>query len=38
MPFWRAVLGYGQVGDEDLLDPYRRGPSFWFQQMDAPRP
>jgi 4a-hydroxytetrahydrobiopterin dehydratase len=37
MPVWRAVLGYGQV-DEDLLDPYRRGPSFWFQQMDAPRP
>jgi 4a-hydroxytetrahydrobiopterin dehydratase len=38
MPVWRAVLGYGQVGDEDLLDPYRRGPSSWFQQMDAPRP
>jgi 4a-hydroxytetrahydrobiopterin dehydratase len=38
MPFWRAVLGYEQFGDEDLLDPYRRGPSFWFQQMDAPRP
>ena len=38
MPFWRTVLGYGQSGDEDLLDPYRRGPSFWFQQMDAPRP
>jgi 4a-hydroxytetrahydrobiopterin dehydratase len=38
LPFWRAVLGYGQFGDEDLLDPYRRGPSFWFQQMDAPRP
>ena len=38
MPFWRAVLGYRQVGDEDLLDPHSRGPSFWFQQMDAPRP
>ena len=37
-PFWRAVLGYQEVGDEDLLDPLRRGPSFWFQQMDAPRP
>ena len=21
MPFWQAVLGYKQVGDEDLLDP-----------------
>ena len=38
MPFWRAVLGYRQVGDEDLLDPRSQGPSFWFQQMDAPRP
>ena len=37
MPFWRAVLGYREVGDEDLVDPYGRGPSFWFQRMDAPR-
>lgn len=38
MPFWRAVLGYRQVGDEDLLDPHSSGPSIWFQQLDAPRP
>ncbi|MDQ2740743.1 MAG: 4a-hydroxytetrahydrobiopterin dehydratase [Chloroflexota bacterium] len=38
LPFWRAVLGYEPFGDEDLLDPHGRGPSFWFQQMDAPRP
>jgi 4a-hydroxytetrahydrobiopterin dehydratase len=38
MPFWQAVLGYRKVGDEDLVDPQGRGPSFWFQQMDAPRP
>ena len=37
-PFWRAVLGYHTVGDEDLLDPHRCGPPFTFQQMDAPRP
>lgn len=37
-PFWRAVLGYQEVGDEDLHDPHRRGPTFYFQQMDAPRP
>jgi 4a-hydroxytetrahydrobiopterin dehydratase len=37
-PFWRAVLGYQTVGDEDLLDPHRCGPPFTFQQMDAPRP
>ena len=40
MPFWRAVLGYRDRGDspEDLIDPRGRGPSFWFQQMDEPRP
>jgi 4a-hydroxytetrahydrobiopterin dehydratase len=41
MPFWRAVLGYeyrGDSPDEDLIDPRGRGPSFWFQRMDAPRP
>ena len=41
MPFWRAVLGYQDRADspeEDLIDPRGRGPSFWFQQMDAPRP
>jgi len=37
-PFWRAVLGYREVGDADLLDPHSRGPSLWFQEMDAPRP
>jgi 4a-hydroxytetrahydrobiopterin dehydratase len=37
-PFWRAVLDYQEVGDEDLLDPRGRGPSIWFQPMDAPRP
>jgi 4a-hydroxytetrahydrobiopterin dehydratase len=41
LPFWRAVLGYRERVDspeEDLVDPRGRGPSFWFQQMDAPRP
>ena len=37
LPFWRAVLGYRQVGEE-LVDPNARWPSVWFQQMDAPRP
>jgi 4a-hydroxytetrahydrobiopterin dehydratase len=39
-PFWHAVLGYRNRGDspEDLIDRHGRGPSFWFQQMDAPRP
>jgi len=38
MPFWEALLGYKQVGEEDLADPKSRGPSIWFQHMDAPRP
>jgi 4a-hydroxytetrahydrobiopterin dehydratase len=38
LPFWRAVLGYRQVDDEDLVDPDLQGPPLWFQQMDAPRP
>ncbi|MGB2572119.1 VOC family protein [Micromonospora citrea] len=40
VPFWRALLGYvDRAGSpEDLIDPGGRGPSFWFQRMDAPRP
>jgi 4a-hydroxytetrahydrobiopterin dehydratase len=38
LPFWRVVLGYQEIGEEDLLDPHRCGPPFTFQQMDAPRP
>lgn len=38
MPFWRAVLGYDQVGDEDVVDPHGHGPAIWFQDMDALRP
>ena len=41
MPFWRAVLGYqprADSPDEDLVDPHNRGPSFWFEPMDEPRP
>jgi 4a-hydroxytetrahydrobiopterin dehydratase len=41
MPFWRAVLGYEPRRDspaEDLVDPRSRGPAFWLEQMDEPRP
>lgn len=40
MPFWRAALGYesrGDSPDEDLVDPLRIGPPFWFERMDEPR-
>jgi 4a-hydroxytetrahydrobiopterin dehydratase len=41
MPFWRAVLGYelrSDTPDEDLVDPRRFGPAFWFEPMDEPHP
>jgi 4a-hydroxytetrahydrobiopterin dehydratase len=41
MPFWRAVLGYDprpDSPDEDLVDPRGRGPAFWFERMNEPRP
>jgi 4a-hydroxytetrahydrobiopterin dehydratase len=41
MPFWRAVLGgepRRDSPDEDIVDPRSRGPSFWFEQMNEPRP
>lgn len=37
-PFWCAVLGYEEVGDDDLRDPSRRWASLWFQRMTEPRP
>ena len=41
LPFWRAVLGYGDRDDgavDEINDPHRRKPVVCFQQMDAPRP
>lgn len=41
MPFWQAVLGYEPRIDspqEDLVDPRDRGPAFWFEEMEDPRP
>jgi 4a-hydroxytetrahydrobiopterin dehydratase len=38
LPFWRALLGYGQIGDDYLFDPQGRGPGVGLQPMDAPRP
>jgi 4a-hydroxytetrahydrobiopterin dehydratase len=40
MPFGRAALGSeprADSPDEDLVDPHRRGPAFWFEGMDEPR-
>ena len=43
-PFWKAVTGYADepgatdLPDGGLVDPLRRGPAIWFQQMSEPRP
>ena len=37
-PFWEGALGYTRIGDEDLVDPLRRGPHLWFHEVDPPRP
>jgi 4a-hydroxytetrahydrobiopterin dehydratase len=38
LPFWRAVFGYADESSNAIVDPAGKGPSVWFQQMDAPRP
>lgn len=40
-PFWQAVTGYldepaAPELPNALVDPLRRGPAIWFQQMDTP--
>jgi 4a-hydroxytetrahydrobiopterin dehydratase len=37
-PFWEAAFGYTRVGDEDLVDPLRRGPHLWFHELSPARP
>ena len=39
MPFWKALLDYDYRPDsasEDLVDPRRRGPAFWFEEVKEP--
>jgi 4a-hydroxytetrahydrobiopterin dehydratase len=31
-----TALGYRAVGEVDLVDPFGRGPSVWFQVTDTP--
>jgi 4a-hydroxytetrahydrobiopterin dehydratase len=33
---WRVALGYKKAEGGDLVDPYGRGPSVWFQQTPTP--
>jgi 4a-hydroxytetrahydrobiopterin dehydratase len=40
LPFWRAVLGYQERGDDpgDLIDPRARGPLVYSQRISASHP
>ena len=33
---WRVALGYKKGAGTDLVDPYGRGPSVWFQETPTP--
>ena len=37
-PLWAQLLGYRTVANDeiDLVDPWGRGPSIWFQRTDTP--
>lgn len=35
LPFWRAVLGYGPMADDNAVDPLGHGSTVWMQEIDA---
>jgi 4a-hydroxytetrahydrobiopterin dehydratase len=37
-PFWATIMGYELLGDEDAIDPQRRGPHVWVHELDPPKP
>jgi 4a-hydroxytetrahydrobiopterin dehydratase len=36
--FWRAVLGYVPVADDNAVDPLGHGSTVWMQDLDAAKP
>lgn len=36
--FWRAVLGYDALADDNGVDPLGHGSTFWMQDLDPTRP
>src|SRR5581483_4742162 len=32
--FWRAVLGYAELGDDNAIDPLGRASTVWMQSLD----
>ena len=38
LPFWRAVLGYDAMADDNGIDPLGQGSTVWMQELDPARP
>ena len=38
LPFWRAVLGYDPLADDNGVDPLGHGSTVWMQPLDAGKP
>ncbi|HJY40929.1 MAG TPA: VOC family protein [Steroidobacteraceae bacterium] len=36
--FWRAVLGYAPMADDNAVDPMGHGSTVWMQQLDESKP
>ena len=36
--FWRAVLGYAPLDDDNAIDPLGHGSTVWMQDLDANKP
>jgi 4a-hydroxytetrahydrobiopterin dehydratase len=36
--FWRAVLGYAPMHDDNGIDPLGQGPTVWMQDLDPAKP
>ncbi len=36
--FWRAVLGYDTLADDNGIDPLGHGSTFWMQDLDPAKP
>lgn len=36
--FWRAVLGYDPMSDDNAVDPVGHGSTVWMQELDEAKP
>jgi 4a-hydroxytetrahydrobiopterin dehydratase len=36
--FWRAVLGYAELAEDNAIDPLGHGSTVWIQELDAAKP